>query len=172
MKLEFDIKNTEKDFFAFNMHHTYRSSQGIMSIVLAAIVTFVVVYTWGNMEPYFSLILIFAAILCIVYVPMTLKGKAKATVKRGNGYDNTIHYIFDEEGVTTSIGEQSASLQWKLMYKIYSNKKYVYIFQNRLAANIIPIAQLGDSYRALYELGKSKVDEYRFKMVAPEKLGK
>lgn len=172
MKMEIDIKNSEKDFFAFNIHHTYRSTQGIMSIVLAAIVAFVTVYTWGRMQPYFSAILICATILCVVYVPMTLKGKAKAAIKRGQGYDNTIHYVFDEEAITTSIGEQSVSLQWNLLYKIYSNRKYVYIFQNRLAANVIPIDQLGDDYRTLYDLAKTKVDEYRFRMKAPGKLGK
>lgn len=170
--LEKDIKTTEKDIFAFNIHHTYRSSQGITSIILAAICIFVDIYTWGKVQPYMTALLLCAGIACVVWVPMTLKAKAKAAIKRGAGYDNTIHYVFDEEGVTTSIGEQSVQLPWKLMYKMYSNKKYVYVFQNRLGANIIPIDQLGEDYDSLYELAKSNVDEYRFRMVSPAKLAK
>lgn len=164
MKIELDVELREKDLLAFNFYHTYKGSQGITSILLAIIVFVVVGLTIGKVEPYWSVIYAAVGVLTLLYVPFTLRAKVKQTIKRGQSYGNKIHYVFDENGITTSVGETSVTLEWNLLYKIVGNKKFVLVYQTRQGANVIARDQLGDNYNALYELAKSKVDEYRFKM--------
>jgi hypothetical protein len=40
----------------------------------------------------------------------------------------------------------------------------VLIYGGRIRANVIPRNQMGDTYDAVYELAKSQMDSYRFKM--------
>ena len=40
----------------------------------------------------------------------------------------------------------------------------VLLYGGRIRANVIPRDQLADQYGALYDLAKSQMDSYRFKM--------
>jgi phosphopentomutase len=85
-------------------------------------------------------------------------------MKINEAYQHPIHYTFDENGVTTSVGEQQASIPWKQLYKIVSTKRMVLVYGGRIRANVIPRNQMGDAYGKLYELAKAQMDSYRFKM--------
>ena len=40
MKLEFDVKVTEKDLYSFNIEQAYKGSQGVISLLFAVLLAF------------------------------------------------------------------------------------------------------------------------------------
>jgi predicted transcriptional regulator len=95
---------------------------------------------------------------------LSLRSSVKRQMKTNEAWQQPIHYTFDENGVTTSVGEQQATIPWKQLYKLVSTKRMVLIYGGRIRANVIPRDQMGDSFDALYELAKSRMDKYRFNM--------
>lgn len=163
-KIELDIKMTLKDMYRFNLYHVYHNSQGILSIVLAVLITLISIMSWGDVNVVYNVLYLLAAVLLVLYVPLSLYGKVKKQMKNSEVYQKPIHYTFDEDGVTTSFDEQSVTMPWKQLYKIVSTRHMLLLYGGRIRANVIPRDQLGDAYDALYELAKSQMDSYRFKM--------
>ena len=102
--------------------------------------------------------------MIILYVPLNLRSRVKKQMKNTEVYKEPIHYTFDENGITTSFADQSVTMPWKQLYKIVSTKHLVLLYGGRIRANVIPRDQLGEAYGALYELARSQMDSYRFKM--------
>lgn len=163
-KIELDIKMTFEDMYRFNLYHVYHNSQGILSIVLAVMLAAISILTWGDSNVVYNVLYLLAAVLIVVYVPVNLRSKVKKQMANTEVYQQPIHYVFDECGITTSFADQSVTMPWKQLYKIVSTKRMVLLYGGRIRANVIPRDQLGDAYDSLYELAKSQMDSYRFKM--------
>lgn len=163
-KIEVDVKMTFEDMYRFNLYHTYHSSQGILSVVLACMIALIAVLTWGEKDVVYNVLYLFFAVVLVLYVPLNLRAKAKRQFKASEALGEAIHYTFDENGITTRLGEQQVTMPWKQLYKIVSTKRMVLLYGGRIRANVIPRNQLGDNYETLYELAKSHMDAYRFKM--------
>jgi phosphopentomutase len=102
--------------------------------------------------------------LLLFYVPLNLRGKVKKQMKTNEAWQHPIHYTFDENGVTTSVADQHATIPWNQLYKLVSTKRMVLIYGGRIRANVVPRDQMGDAYDRLYEMAKERMDSYRFKM--------
>lgn len=163
-RIELDVKMTFEDMYRFNLYHVYHNSQGILSVVLAVMIALISVLTWGDKDVVYNVLYLLAALLLLLYVPVSLRSKVKKQMANTQVYQNAIHYVFDETGITTSFGEQSVTMPWGQLYKIVSTKRMVLLYGGRIRANVVPRAQLGDSYDDLYELAKEHMDSYRFKM--------
>lgn len=163
-KIELDVKMTFEDMYRFNLYHVYHNSQGILSIVLAVMLVLISVLSWGDTNLTYNVLYLLAAVLIVLYVPVNLRSRVKKQMKNTEVYQQPIHYTFDEGGITTSFADQSVTMPWKQLYKIVSTKHQVLLYGGRIRANVIPRNQLGDAYDALYELAKSQMDSYRFKM--------
>lgn len=163
-KIEIDVKMTFEDMYRFNLYHVYHNSQGILSIVLAVLIALISVMSWGDVNVVYNVLYLMAAVLIVLYVPVNLHGKVKKQMKNTEVYQKPIHYTFDENGITTSFADQSVTMPWKQLYKIVSTKRMVLLYGGRIRANVIPRDQLGDAYETLYELARSQMDSYRFKM--------
>lgn len=163
-KIELDVKLTFDDMYRFNLYHVYHNSQGILSVVLSVLIALIAVLTWGDKDVAYNVLYLMAAVLLLFYVPVSLRSKVKKQMGTAQSCINTIHYVFDETGITTSFGGESVTMPWKQLYKIVSTKRQVLLYGGRIRANVVPRAQLGDSYGDLYELAKEHMDSYRFKM--------
>ena len=163
-KIEIDIKMTFDDMYRFNLYHVYHNSQGILSIVLAVMLVLISILTWGESNMAYNVLYLLAAVMLIIYVPLNLRSRVKKQMNSTDAYQKPIHYTFDESGITTSFADQSVTMPWKQLYKIVSTKRMVLLYGGRIRANVIPRDQLGDAYDALYELARSQMDSYRFKM--------
>lgn len=163
-KVEVDIKMTLQDLYRFNLYHTYHSSQGILSVALAVMIALLGILTWGDAGIVDNILYLAVAVLLLVYVPINLYSRAKKQIRASEVFQNTIHYIFDETGITTVLGEQSVTMPWTQLYKIVSTRRMLLLYGARIRANVIPRNQLGDSYDAIYELARSHMESYRFKM--------
>ncbi len=163
-KIELDVTMTFEDMYRFNLYHVYHNSQGVLSVIIAVLLVLVSILSWGDVNVAYNVLYLLASVLIVLYVPFTLRAKVKKQMKNSAVYQQPIHYAFDEKGITTCFGEQSVTMPWKQLYKIVSTKHMVLLYGGRIRANVIPRDQLADQYDALYELAKSHMDSYRFKM--------
>lgn len=163
-KIELDVTMTFEDMYRFNIYHVYHNSQGVLSVILAVLLVLVSILSWGDVNVTYNVLYLLAGALIVLYVPLTLRGKVKKQMKNSEVYQQPIHYTFDEQGITTRFGDQSVTMPWKQLYKLVSTKHMVLLYGGRIRANVIPRDQLADQYDALYELAKSQMDSYRFKM--------
>lgn len=163
-KIELDVTMTFEDMYRFNLYHVYHNSQGVLSVVIAVLLALVSILSWGDVSVTYNVLYLLASVLIVLYVPFSLRGKVNKQMKNSEVYQQPIHYTFDETGITTRFGDQSVTMPWKQLYKIVSTKHMVLLYGGRIRANVIPRDQLADQYGALYDLAKSQMDSYRFKM--------
>ncbi len=162
--IELDVTMTQRDMYRFNLYHIYHGSQGMLSILLAVLLFAVVILQWGDGDVSRQVIYLIAGVAILLYVPLTLWAKVKKQMKTSEVYKQPLHYTFDEQGITTRFGEQSVTMPWLQLYKIVSTRHMVLLYGARSRANVIPRDQIGEQYAALYELARTQVDSYRFKM--------
>lgn len=163
-KAEFDIKMTFRDMYRFNLYHAYHNSQGILSIVLAIMICAIAALTWGDMEEIYSVLYLFFAGVLVLYIPVTLREKSKLQVEKSPVFRQPLHYLIDENGITTSQGEANATMPWKQVYKLVSTKHAILVYGSRIRANVIPRNQIGDDYAVIYRLAKEHMDSNRMLM--------
>lgn len=164
MKLELDVKLTEKDMYRFNMYHIYSGFQGIFSIIIAILIFVVAGVTWGNIEKTYSILYILFGIVFLLYMPLALKLKSKQQLASNSGLRESLHYIFDETGIHVSQNGETADLEWKQVYKMVATGSNVLIYSSRINAFVIPRAVLGEQYEPLKQLAESKLEKYRIRM--------
>lgn len=163
-KTEFDIRMTVPDMYRFNLYHAYHNSQGILSIVLAIMICVIAALTWGDIDMTYSVLYLFFAGVLVLYIPVTLRGKSKLQVEKSPVFKEPLHYVIDEEGITTSQGEASATMPWKQVYKLVSTKRAIYVYGSRIRANVIPRNQIGENYTVIFQLAKEHMDSNRMLM--------
>ncbi|MCI5712603.1 MAG: YcxB family protein [Lachnospiraceae bacterium] len=164
VKLELDVTLTDKDMYRFNMYHMYSGVHGIFSIVIAIMIFVVAGVTWGDVERGYSIAYVAFGVVFLIYMPCTLKLKSKQQLKMSASLREGLHYLFDEEGIHVSQGEETAELLWKQVYKMVATKSNVLIYSNRVNAFVIPRTQLGEKYQPLKELAEKQLEKFRIRM--------
>ena len=163
MKIEFDVKLETKDLYLFNMGQAYKGLQGIISIVIPAMIFVYTVYNRDNVSIGTSILNIGIGILLLVYVPISLYLRSSKIVKSDEVLSKPLHYAVSEEGIRVTQGEADALLEWKNVYRMVAKGSRVLIYSNRIHAYIIPRHQVEKEYDALVELAKTKLEKYRIK---------
>lgn len=163
MKLEFDIKLTIRDLYMYNLGQAYKSLQGILSVVIPAMIFVYAAYNWENVKIETSLLNIGIGILFLVYVPISLYLRSAKKVTADDVLSKPLHYEVSEEGIHVSQGDASADLQWNQIYRIAAKGKRVLIYTNRIHAYIIPKNQIEGMSEALIELARKNLEKYRIR---------
>lgn len=163
MRIEFDVKLEIKDLYMFNLGQAYKGLQGIISIVIPAMIFAYAVYNWDNVSTGTSILNIGIGILLLVYVPISLYLRSAKIVKSDEVLSKPLHYEITEEGICVSQGDASAQLEWGNIYRMVAKGSRVLIYTNRINAYIIPKNQIEGEYDALVELAKKKLEKYRLR---------
>ncbi len=164
MPIEFDIKIVDKDMYRFNIHHAYTGFQGPFATLIGIGVLTVAFTTWGKVSMSYSILYLLFGILFLVYTPASLKMRSKRQMLTSPVLKEILHYSLNEEGVHVSVGEQTADLEWNMIYKMISTRKNLLIYSSRVNAYVIPLEQLGDKYEAVKQLAEQKLEKYRIRM--------
>lgn len=164
MSVEMDIKITEKDMYRFNIHHAYTGFQGIFATVIGVLVLVVAGVTCGKVGSTYTVLYLLFGVLFLVYTPIALRTRAKRQMLLSPVLRETMHYVFDESGIHVSIGEQSADLEWSMVYRIISTKKQLLIYSTRVNAYILPLEQVGEHYDSMKALSQKQLEPYRCKL--------
>jgi Ca2+/Na+ antiporter len=165
MKVSFSIKLSEKDLYLFNLRQAYRGMQGFLSILLPVLVFAYAIVGYGQVSPWSTLVYIGLGIVFLVYVPISLWLRVRKVMRdENNAVSKTLRYQFEEEKIQVAVEKEQAEFLWDNIYRMISTKNYVYIYTNRMNAYILPMVQVGDSYKDLSELAHAKLPKHRIQM--------
>lgn len=164
MELQLDIQLKEKDLYRFNLFQTYTSSQGIVSIVLAILGVIMAVTSFGGGNIGYGVMYVAFSVIILLYVPISLRGRVKLTLKNNEVLAGVLHYHFTEKEIKVTSGEDSGELPWKQIYKMIDTKHNVLIYSGRRNAYVLPKDQIGDNYALLKELAEKSLEPHRVKL--------
>ncbi len=156
MKYTVKVNLTDKDLFSFLLYHNYHGAQGKLGIVVALLAFLAAGITFGKVEALYTILYIVCGIVFIVYTPLSLKLKAKQQFGLVPDLKEEMTYEFSDEGIRSSIKDQSVQVQWITLFKIVGTGEYIYIYTDRMHASIIPKACIED-LDGLVEFMKEKV---------------
>ena len=164
MSIQFDIKITDKDMYRFNMHHAYTGFQGIFATVIGILVLVVAFLTMGDVDTLYTGLYILIGVIFLIYMPVSLWLRSKRQILVSPVLKETLHYNLDDAGIHVTVGEQTADLEWKMIYKMISTRSNLLIYSSRVNAYVIPRAQLGEQYEAVKQLAAQKLEKYRLRL--------
>lgn len=165
MKVTLDIKLNAKDLYKFNMKQAYRGMQGILSIIMPILVFAYAVTSYGQVSIGSTLVYIGLGIMFLVYVPVSLWLRVNKIIKdENNALSKSIHYVFDEDTIGVSVGEESVEFKWENIFQMKTSGDLLLVYTNRINAYILPLSQVGEQYENLSKMAHAKLEKYRIKM--------
>ena len=164
MEVSFEVKLRPEDLYRFNMYQTYTGMQGILSIVIAAVVFVMAAITGHSGSISYMFLYIFIGMMVLFYIPVTLWTRAKHTIRTNEVLANPLRFTLTDKAICVTQADQSGELPWDQIYKMISNRKQVLIYSNRINAYIIPRDQIEAQYQQIAEITKAKLPSYRIRM--------
>ncbi|SDB42618.1 YcxB-like protein [Pseudobutyrivibrio sp. YE44] len=163
--ISFDIKIKEEDLYKFNLHHAYRSSQGIVSILLGVLLLAIWALRLSTLSMIYKCLYPVFALVIMVYIPMSLKLRVKNQMTQ-EVFMHPLHYELTERGLVISspTTDEPAELPWEYIYKVSTWKKYLLIYSNRVNAYIIPKEDIIDVYEPAVAYIKNHVEDYKIQI--------
>lgn len=144
MELEIDVKMTPNALYDYLMYHMYTSFQGILGAIIGA---FLIILFFTGQSPVFLI----AGIVVEAYLPYTLFLRSRKQFLSSPAFKEPLHYVFNDEGMTVSQGEESETLEWELMYKAASTPNSIILYTSKVNASIFPKKDLGDKKALLIQ---------------------
>lgn len=143
--VELDIKIKSGDLFDYMMRHQYYSANGIIANCLgaAAVVAGFMTQQW---------IFLILGVMLLLYLPFTLFSKSKQQAILNPTFQNPLHYILDETGITVSQGEVSEHQDWEQMVKAVSTARSIIVYTSKINATIFPRTQMGEKTNYVIEM--------------------
>lgn len=143
---EFDIKLTYGDMYRFDLYNTFHSSSGILSLVGAALVTFVAIFTAGQIGLIYTVIYAICAAIFVIYYPLLLIFQSRAEIDRSTILSNPLHYTILDSGldiISHAVElDNEVVLDWQDIMKVVETGKAFYIYTGKTTAYIIPKEQI------------------------------
>ena len=143
--VELDVKIKAGDLYDFMLMHSYNQLSGLLGSILGALMVVVALSTknW---------LLLIGGIVLLLYLPWVLFIKSRQQILSNPAFQNPLHYVLDENGMTISQGEETATQAWEDMVKAVSTTKSIILYTSKVNATIFPKEQLGDQRVALIEM--------------------
>ncbi len=157
MKYEFDFQMDEATLSDFYMSHNFMGGSGMLWPMIGAAALALAIFAPADTPMLYRGLYVAFGLLFIVYIPWDLKRKDKKQVKTNPYYAAPIHYILDEEGVTTIQGEKEAKLTWDHFSKMKITKKSVFLYMRNRNACVFSNTVFGKDLDAAYDWLKTKV---------------
>ena len=142
--VEVDVKITAGDLYDYMLMHTYNSAAGLLGSAFGAVL---LIYALGTKQWLFLVL----GIVLLLYLPWTLFIKSRRQALNPM-FQEPLHYLLDEEGLTVSQGEEEGNMAWADMYKAVSTNKSIILYTSPVNATIFPKRDLGDKKMAVIEM--------------------
>lgn len=143
--VELDVKIKAGDLYDFMLMHSYNQLSGLLGSALGALMVIVALSTkqW---------LFLIGGLALLLYLPWVLFIKSRQQILANPAFQNPLHYVLDENGMTISQGEETATQAWEDMVKAVSTSKSIILYTSKVNATIFPKEQLGDQKAALIEV--------------------
>ncbi len=156
MRYEFDFQMDEKTLGDFYKSH---NTGGFLWPLIGVFAIGLAVVSGGTTPVSYRLLYVLFGLLFIFYIPFDLKRKAKKQIKTNPYYAQPIHYILDEEGVTTIQGENEAKVTWDKFSKIKLTKTSMFLYMRNKNACVFSLNVFGKDLDQAYDWIKTKVGQ-------------
>ncbi len=144
--IEFDVKIEAGDLYNYMMAHAYGGASGIIGSCVGALM---LIYFAANPQQWIFLI---CGVILLLYLPVTLKLKSKQTALLNPAFQQPLHYVLDEEGISVSQGETTERQAWSELYKATATGRSVIVYTTRVSAAIFPNRDLGEQRTRVVEM--------------------
>ncbi len=143
--LELTVKIEAGDLYDYMLMHSYTSPAGLVGSAFGAILILfaIAAQQW---------IFIVLGLVMLLYLPWTLFLKSRSQSLTNPSFQEPLHYLLDEEGLTVSQGEAQEKMAWGDMYKAVSTGRSIILYTSRVNATLFPKRQLGDRRAAVIEI--------------------
>ena len=145
MEVSFDVKITPGVLYDYLLYHTYTGTTGLLGTIAGALL--VVAYFMAG-----SILYLIFGVVVLVYLPWTLFIRSKKQYLANPAFKESLHYTFNEEGMTVSQKDTSGQIAWENLYKAVSTPKSIVIYTSLVNASIFPKKDLGEHKAALIEV--------------------
>ncbi|MBR5336645.1 MAG: YcxB family protein [Lachnospiraceae bacterium] len=163
MNYTIKVNVDDKDLFRFLLYHNFHGAQGKLGILIAILAFVAAVITFGRVEMFYTVAYIVCGVLFLVYTPLSLKLKAKRQFQLVPDLKEEMTYEFSDEGIVSSLKDQSVQVKWINLFKIVGIKDYIYIYTDRMHASIIPKRCIED-YEGLVDFMTLKTPKGKVKI--------
>ena len=160
-EVEFDIRLTAGELFAFTMHHTYSSASGIAGLVISIGSLVLCAVRFKHFDSTTIMALVITGLLFTVIQPVMLYWKSRVQVKKNESINDNLHYKISEEGIEVSQGEQQAFVKWYEVRKRKITKNAMYIYMSPIRAFIFPESQCKSGFNDAVKLVKDMMEKYK-----------
>lgn len=143
--IELDVKIEANDLYDYMLRHSYNSAVGIIGSCFGALIVVLAVLTTQWIYLIFGLII-------LLYLPWTLFFRSKRQVLSNPSFQQPLHYLLDDQGLTISQGEDSVQYLWEEMHKAVSTGRSIILYTSPMNATIFPKRQLEDQKIAVIEM--------------------
>lgn len=163
MNVTINAKLTTKEMFNFLMYSNYYTFGGITGILLSVGALAVCLININNEQVRieYKIALFVIGLIYTVIQPIMLYKKAAAQVKNSDSINKPLTYIFDENGITISLGEEKVTHKYEDVFMIKSTRVSVFVYITRYRAFILPKKDIGENMNVFKELLCSNVHNAR-----------
>lgn len=159
MRYEFDFQMDEKTLGDFYKSHNMGGISGFMWPMIGVFAIVLAIVSGETTPTAYRIVYVLFGLMFIFYIPWDLKRKAKKQVKANPYYAQPIHYIMDEEGITSIQGESEAKVSWDKFSKVKITKKSMFIYMRNKSACVLSLDVFGKDLDNAYDWIKSKVGQ-------------
>lgn len=143
--VELDVKISAGDLYDYMLRHAYNSASGLIGSGIGALM---VIYA---IQVKYWIFLILGMVV-ILYLPWTYFIKSRQQALSNPAFQQPLHYVLDETGLTVSQGEEAGTIPWEDMVKAVSTSRSIILYTSPINATIFPKNQMGDKKAAVIEM--------------------
>lgn len=144
MNLEITVKMTPGALYDYLLYSSYTRFQGILGTIVGL---FLIAAFIAGQSPLFLIM----GLVIEAYMPYTLFLASRRQYLNTPAFKEPLTFIFDDEGMTISQGDQSETQEWDIMYKAVSTPKSIILYTSKYNASIFPKKDLEDKKALLIE---------------------
>lgn len=123
MKFSYKFKNTEGDYFIFNMTNIYSQWTALVNIIFTFAMVALIANRWSYSHVFFKGIMIFALCLFPVIQPVCIFFKS---LRQAKSVDCETELCFDDGGMHIKVKDHGQLIKWK-DYKTTVNRPFVLV---------------------------------------------
>ena len=138
------VKMTFKALYSYVLSTNVFSFMGLLSLLVSIGALFICVIGWSQITTKQKIIFIIVGLMFTVINPLILAFKTFRQLKLSVSYKKPLNYLFSDEGIKVSQGEETLDITWEDIVRIMLTKSMIAIYTGPVNAFVIPLSQLGE----------------------------
>lgn len=143
--VELDVKIEAADLYDYMLMHVYHSASGLLGSGVGAVIMLV-----GLVRGQFLFVI--AGIVLLAYLPWTLFLKSRQQMVSNSAFQEPLHYVLDEQGITVSQNGEEQHQDWKDMVKAVSTGHSIIVYTSKVNATIFPRREMKNKETDVIEM--------------------